>query len=58
VGAAGRKLLRREAWREIDTDFSGPLFVTNNAATSDYDALQVQFQRRLSRGLQILTSYT
>ena len=29
-----------------------------NAATSDYDALQVQFRRRLSRGLQGLASYT
>jgi hypothetical protein len=58
VGAAGRQLLRREAWRGVDIDFSGPLYVTNNAATSDYDALQVQFQRRLTRGLQILTSYT
>jgi hypothetical protein len=32
--------------------------LVTNAATSDYDALQVQFQRRLSRGLQGLASYT
>src|SRR4029077_20044103 len=32
--------------------------LTRNTATSDYDALQAQFQRRLSRGLQALVSYT
>ena len=29
-----------------------------NAGTSDYNALQLQFQRRLSRGLQALASYS
>jgi hypothetical protein len=58
AGAAGRELLRREAWRGFNADFIAPLYVTRNTATSDYDALQIQFQRRLSRGLQILTSYT
>jgi hypothetical protein len=29
-----------------------------NGLTSDYDALQAQFQRRLSRGIQVLASYT
>jgi hypothetical protein len=32
--------------------------VTRNAASSDYHALQVQFQRRLARGLQAMASYT
>src|SRR5262249_16052808 len=32
--------------------------VTDNSATSDYHALQVKFQQRLSRGLQGLASYT
>src|SRR5262249_47716340 len=32
--------------------------VTDNSATSDYHALQLKFQRRLSRGLQGLASYT
>jgi hypothetical protein len=31
--------------------------LTTSTATSDYDALQVQFQRRLSRGFQALASY-
>jgi len=29
-----------------------------NTATSDYSALQLQFNRRMSRGLQALASYT
>src|SRR5260370_41831292 len=32
--------------------------LVTNAATSNYNALQVQFQRRLSGGLQALASYT
>ncbi|MGI9165575.1 MAG: hypothetical protein ACR2G5_04175 [Pyrinomonadaceae bacterium] len=32
--------------------------MTRNAATSDYNALQTQFERRLSHGLQAMASYT
>jgi hypothetical protein len=32
--------------------------LTSNTATSDYHALQLKFQRRLSRGLQALASYS
>lgn len=32
--------------------------ITRNGASSDYHALQAQYQRRLTRGLQILASYT
>jgi hypothetical protein len=60
VGAAGRRLLRKEVLR--GPSLSNPNFtqvvVTRNAATSDYHALQLQFQRRLTRGLQVLASYT
>lgn len=34
------------------------LFITANHGGSNYQALQLQFQRKLSRGLQVLTSYT
>ena len=34
------------------------IHLVTNTATSDYDALQLQFQRRLSGGLQALASYT
>jgi hypothetical protein len=32
--------------------------LTTNGSTSDYDALQVQFQRNLKHGLQLLASYS
>jgi hypothetical protein len=35
----------------------GGLYLTTNGTSSDYNALQLQFQRRLSRGLQMLLSY-
>jgi hypothetical protein len=34
------------------------LYITDNRGKSDYNALQVQFERRLSRGLQAIASYT
>ena len=57
VGTSGRALLRRELLRTTQPDFLGPLFVTRNAATSDYHALQIQWQRRLARGWQALANY-
>lgn len=57
VGATGRSLLRREALRGFNPNFGAPLYITRNAATSDYHALQVQWQRRLARGWQMLASY-
>jgi len=67
VAAVGRDLLRLDTvW---GTSRGGTLnravfpadaqvIVSRNTATSDYHALQVQFQRRLSRHLQALASYT
>jgi hypothetical protein len=57
VGAAGRRLLRQESIISPNAIFSS-MIVTRNAATSDYHAAQLQFQRRLSRGLQAVASYT
>lgn len=57
VGAAGRRLLRQEFLRNPNPNF-GTVLLTRNAAISDYHALQLQYQRRLSRGLQALASYT
>ena len=34
------------------------LYLTTNAASSDYNSLQVRFDRKLSRGLQVLAAYT
>jgi len=57
VGAAGRDLLRTTNLYNPNPDF-GFVNVTSNTATSDYQALQVKFERRLSQGLQALASYT
>jgi hypothetical protein len=59
VGAVGRDLLRVT---NLVPGASNPKFsflnVTDNSATSNYNALQIKFDRRLSRGLQALASYT
>jgi hypothetical protein len=57
VGALGRKLLRATNLFNPNPDFQF-VSLTDNTATSDYHALQVKFQRRLSRGLQALASYS
>jgi len=57
IGAAGRRLLQTAQISAPNSNFFQAFLVTN-AGTSDYDALQVQFQRRLSYGLQTLASYT
>ncbi|HYJ92935.1 MAG TPA: TonB-dependent receptor, partial [Pyrinomonadaceae bacterium] len=57
VGALGRKLLRTEQLNNPNPDFE-TINLTRNTATSDYHAMQLQFERRLSRGLQALASYT
>lgn len=59
VGAAGRNLLR------VDNSLSGgnPIFtgnvsITRSVGTSDYDALQLQYQRRFAHGLEAIANYT
>jgi len=57
IGSIGRRLLQTESQQDPNGNFASATLVTN-AATSDYDALQVQFQRRLFHGLQALASWT
>jgi Carboxypeptidase regulatory-like domain/TonB dependent receptor-like, beta-barrel len=57
LGAIGRRLLRGELLINPNPTFAR-VNVTTNAATSDYHAMQLQFQRRLSKGWQALVSYT
>ena len=57
AGALGRNLLRLTNLSNLNPNFAFIAF-TDNSATSDYHALQVKFQRRLSRGLQILANYS
>jgi hypothetical protein len=63
VGAGGRRLMYSSM--QFPDQINNPNFLLGNGlnlvvngASSDYDALQVQFQRRLSRGLQAVASYT
>jgi hypothetical protein len=56
LGAVGRDLLRSTKLFNVSPDFQS-VVLTDNSATSDYHALQLKFQRRLSRGLQALASY-
>lgn len=60
VGAAGRRLSRVESLRT--QTLQNPSFTridaVSNLASSDYNSLQTQFKRRMTRGLQALLSYT
>jgi hypothetical protein len=59
IGAAGRRLLQSAIFLSPPSNpiIEDGTFV-DNLATSDYNALQLQFQRRLSHGVQALASYT
>lgn len=66
VAARGRELLRQDFIgvasatnpNGVNANFPSGVVVTRNTAVSDYDALQLQFTRRLTRGFQALASYT
>ena len=61
LGAEGRRLIKFDT---IDVGKLNPEFATGfavvdqNGLTSNYQALQVQFQRQMSHGVQALASYT
>jgi hypothetical protein len=57
IGAVGRRLLQTAAIVSPNPNF-GQADLVGNTGASDYNALQLQFQRRLSHGLQTLASYS
>ena len=57
VGAEGSRLLQTADVLSPNQNLAQAYLIGNTGA-SDYNALQVQFQRRLSQGLQALASYT
>jgi hypothetical protein len=57
VGAAGRRLLRMNYFINPNPNFDY-VYLLRNTGFSDFESLQVQFQRRLSKGLQVLAAYT
>ncbi len=57
IGSLGKRLIQTAYIQSPNQNF-GSAQITTNAARSDYNALQVQFQRRLSHGIQALGSYS
>lgn len=57
IGAAGKRLLQTAEIISPNPNLSYAELIANGG-TSDYNALQLQFQRRLSHGLQALASYS
>jgi hypothetical protein len=58
AAAVGRRLLRLESYFRPNAQFSGLVLANRSSATSDYHSLQLRYQRRLTRGVQALASYT
>jgi len=60
VGSHAARLLRETGYSgaAINSPNIQDLYATDNGLTSDYEALQIQYQRRLSQGLTALASYT
>jgi hypothetical protein len=59
VGSNGRRLLELQAYvlSSLNPDFTS-VEIYQNGLTSNYNALQTQYKRTLSRGLQVLAAYT
>ena len=57
LGAIGRRLIQEEFVIAPNANI-GSAELIRSSATSDYHSLQIQYLRRMSHGLQALTSYT
>jgi hypothetical protein len=57
IGALGRQLLRQDILFKPNPNF-GTVYVTRNSAESNYQAMQIEYNRRLSHRIQALASYT
>ncbi len=58
IASKGQDLIRGDNLRPADNGVNWYITAFRNADRSRYDSLQVSFQRRRSRGLQMLLSYT
>ena len=59
VGSNGRRLLQQQQlYLNPYNSNLGTVYYIPNGVTSNYQALQVKFQRTVSRGIQALASYT
>lgn len=57
IGSVGKRLIQSASLTNASPNFPFVVLV-DNTATSNYNALQLQFQRRLLHGLQALASYS
>lgn len=57
VGSAGKRLIQTAVILAPNPNFAEAQLVSN-ATSSDYNSLQLQFQRRMVQGLQVLASYS
>jgi hypothetical protein len=59
VGSNGRRLIQQQELQvsQINPDFNY-IFYIANGVTSNYQALQLRFQRTVAKGIQALASYT
>ncbi|MFZ0737546.1 MAG: TonB-dependent receptor [Candidatus Acidiferrales bacterium] len=58
LGQAGRDLLREGAFYQPNSSFQGEFLLTQNDARSNYNALQLQYRRPISKRIQALLNYT
>ncbi len=58
VGQAGRKLLRNEAQYQPNMNFASAFELEVNDSFSNFDALQLQYRRPLSKSIQALLNYS
>ena len=58
IGAHGSRLLEENSFLDSANPNTAFLVLIHNGLTSDYDSLQAKFERKLSRGLTALGSYT
>ncbi len=58
VGSHASRLLQENQFSAPTNPNATTFLIVQNGLTSDYNALQIQFRRRLSRGLTALASYT
>jgi len=57
IGSDGRRLVQQATVLSPNPNYS-ITYLVDNAATSNYSALQLQFRRRVSHGVQALASYS
>ena len=58
VAALGRGLLEGKRFAAPNSTFTGTISFYDNLSTSNYQSLQIEFQRRLTQDVQALASYT